>query len=143
MRSRWPPFPRARTGILALALAGCGLLGPDEELRPGVIVSYGQPLLLEAPDTVDSGVPFRASVRTYGGGCISKGPTTVSVEGRTATIVPLDRHRKARYCTDDLAGFTHETEVVFQGAGPAFVAVRGRVEPGDSLVVRQRTVHVR
>ena len=129
--------------LLGIVVASCGLVGPDETLMPGVIQSYGMPLVFEVPDTVTAGVSFKAAVRTYGGGCISMGSTTLSIEGRSATLAPWDRHSNADLCTLELRYFNHEVDVLFEGRGPAEVRVVGRVQPGDSLVVRSRAVWVR
>ncbi len=138
------PLPRAGAALFCLALAGCGLLDPDEELRPAVILAPGQPVLLQAPDTVFSAVPFSVSVSTFGAGCTNKGTTKVEIEGRTATLVPMDRHLiTSDACAAFLAEFTHEVQVVFEGEGPAVVAVRGLELRSDTLVVHQRAVHVR
>lgn len=138
------PLPRAGAALFCLALTACGLLEADEELRPAVILVPGQPVLLQAPDTVYSGVPFPVSVSTFGGGCTRKGKTTVQFQGRTATLVPMDRHLiTSDACATYLAEFTHEVEVVFEGEGPAIVAVRGLEIRSDTLVVHRRAVHVR
>ena len=149
LKTQGVPEPKVRTnrgvwlGLLAIAVTSCGLLEPDETLVPGIIQSYGSPLVFEAPDTVTAGVPFRAVVRTYGGGCISKGSVTVAIDGRIATLVPRDRQSDADFCTLELRFFSHEVDILFEGSGLGEIRVVGRVEPGDSIVVRKRAVWVR
>lgn len=142
-RGSWPPWRVALAVGGVVALAACGVIAPSEDRVPGIIESYGQGLVFEAPDTVAVGVPFAAGVRTYGGGCRKKGDVSVSIEGRHATILPIDRYENASGCNDDLAFFWHTVEVVFETPGTAELRVVGVVEPGDSLVVRRRNVEVR
>lgn len=135
--------PLAALLVAAAVAGGCGILGPGEERVLGVIESYGEPLVVEAPDTVVAGAEFVVMVRTYGGGCTSKGPTSVDVSGNTATVVPWDRESGANVCTLILKYFRHTAAVRFGTPGDAVLIIRGRKEPGGELVERERTIHVR
>ncbi len=54
------------------AATGCSdSTGPRGGERLGVILFHGDPIVIEIPDTVRVGVPFDASVMTYGGGCLN------------------------------------------------------------------------
>lgn len=127
----------------ALVLGGCGILGPDEEEVLGAIEFYGDPFVLEAPDTVTAGEEFTASVRTYGGGCITKGSMSVSIEGQLATLVPVDIQSSAGVCTLELRLFSHSAGIRFDGRGDAVIRVQGRKEPGGEVVTRERSIWVR
>ena len=144
--------PRALfLGTLVLAVsAGCRLLTDNEirrERQLALIEFYGDPIVLEIPDTVAVGSPFEVTVRTYGGGCIDPGDTELSVAGQAATVRPYDvfvTHLPPNYaCTSDLRLYTHRAAVRFDQAGPATVTVHGRVRPGDSAIAVQRSVDVR
>ena len=138
-------------GTLVLAVsAGCRLLTDNEirrERQLALIEFYGDPIVIEIPDTVAVGSPFEVTVRTYGGGCIDPGDTEVSVTGQAATVRPYDvfvTHLPPNYaCTDDIRLYTHRATVRFDQAGPATVTVHGRVRPGDSAIAVPRSVHVR
>jgi len=64
------PFFLLRGGTLALLEACNGILGPEDKSRVGTIVFFGDPVVIEVPDTVQVGVSFEVSVQTYGGGCL-------------------------------------------------------------------------
>ena len=139
--------------LLTLALgssAGCRLIADNEirrERQLGLIQYYHDPLVVQIPETVAVASPFEVTVRTYGGGCIDQGDTEVSVVGQAAAVRPYDvfvTDLPPNYaCTDELRLYTHRAHVRFEQAGPATVTVHGRVRPGDSVMVVQRSVHVR
>ena len=140
-----------RTGLLASwrAVLGASLLiacGSTTEPQPreqlGVISFYGDPVVIDVPDTVAAGVPFEVSVRTYGGGCISKARTDVRMEGDTVHVRPFDRHSGHDVCTDILHMFDHRAQVTLDAAGAFEFVFHGRAEPGDAAVSFHRTVIV-
>jgi len=138
-------------GTLALASsAGCRLFTDNEirrERQLALIEFYGDPLVVQIPDTAAVATPFEITVRTYGGGCIDQGDTEVSVAGQAASVRPYDvfvTSLPPNYaCTSDLRLYTHRALVRFAQVGPATVTVHGRVRPGDSAIAVQRSVHVR
>lgn len=135
---------------ICIAAAGCGSFGPDgvrTERRPAYVRYYQDPPQLDAPDTIDAGVSFTVTVRTFGGGCIDQGDTEVSVAGQTAELRPFDiftTHLPRNYaCPDILFHYSHTASVRFTESGVAVVRVVGRVAPGDSATTLERTVVVR
>jgi hypothetical protein len=65
-------------------------------------------------------------VTTYGGGCHSKGPTHVQVQGMEALVIPYDYTAPpGTPCTLILLGFVHEATLRFDGRGTGRVRVRG------------------
>lgn len=128
---------------VAVAAAGCStIIEPSPEERPGVIDFYQEPVVVEAPETVRAGAPFEVSVRTYGGGCLSKGETEVRKEGLSVDVRPHDIHSGADVCTQELKMFDHRATVTLHDAGVAEIRFHGQAVPGDSavLVVRYVTV---
>lgn len=140
------PRPRFRTlGLLAvLGLAGCGsLFGPDDEEVLGRLTYFGHPSGVHVPDTVTVGVPFEVSVRTYGGGCISFGRTSVEYASGAIDIRPYDVDSLADVCNDELIPFEHTAEVTVNTSGPWVVRFHGREVPPDSVIVIERAFHAR
>jgi hypothetical protein len=102
-----------------LALAACGILGPDRVL--GSIESRSD---FSVPDSVRAGEPFVATLITGGGGCHAKGDTDVFVEGNTALILPYDRLHRADICLTILLRFDHSVTLRFDTPGEARVIAR-------------------
>jgi hypothetical protein len=137
---RWP----VAAAVVALSFTGCdsalGLVRGGRQL--GVIAFYSDPIVIEVPDTVRRGQDFTVRVRTYGGGCISQGPTEVEVAGLRATVTPYDIDSGSGFCTSELRLFQHAATIRFDRAGDARVVVRGTRQPGDRPVAEERTVIV-
>lgn len=141
----------AVTAGLALLLPGCSDLftGPHDVARIGIVDHFGESEgVIEAPDTVAAGAAFTVLVRTYGGGCTSKGATEVedTVEGGVL-VTPVDVTREGPdvLCPAVLKRLTHEATVTFEAAGERTITVRGRRvargEP-DEIVLIDRAVDV-
>lgn len=128
--------------IVAVSSCGGGPAGPGDGRLLGVIAFHGHPVVVEVPDTVDAGEPFEVSVRTYGGGCLTKGDTEVEIRGRRVDVVPYDVHSGENICTDNLAVFDHRVTVTIAEPGPAEVRIRGNEMPADKEVVVTREVVV-
>jgi hypothetical protein len=128
-------------GILFVACDG--ILGPEDKSRVGTIAFHGDPVVIEVPDTVRAGVSFGVSVRTYGGGCLSEGGTTVQVRGLSADVTPYDLHSGASLCTADLRTFTHEAALSFEEPGVAQIRFHGKQMPEDSLITLVRELVVK
>lgn len=129
--------------VLALTVSACsGVVDPIGGKRLGVIAFHGDPVVVEVPDTVEAGVPFEVSVRTYGGGCISKNGTDLRVDGLTADVRPYDNHSGHQICTDELRVFVHRATLAFGAAGRAEVRFHGTEKPSGSAIVVARTVIV-
>ncbi len=124
------------------AFLGCGLIaGPDWELRRGAIEFYNDPVIVQLADTVSVTKPTTMSVITYGGGCVRKGPTEVSIDGLDAVVEPFDSvHVAAEACTLELSRFLHEVSLQFAERGTATVRVIGMTEPSNMVLTVTRTV---
>jgi hypothetical protein len=132
------------SAIVAFLCACDGILGLDGERQQlGVISFYNDPVVVEAPDTVTRGQPFIVIVRTYGGGCISQGPTEVRVDDLRATVTPFDINSGGHVCTRELRLFRHEAPIEFARSGTATLVFRGVKRPDDEPIVVERTVIVR
>ena len=138
-------FP-IRTALLLSALflvAGCdSIFGPEEERRIGVIAFYDQPIVIDLPDTVQVGVPFVVSIQTYGGGCLSEGPTKIRVRGLLIDVTPYDIHNGAEACEDILNMFPHETTLALPTPGLAQFLFYGRQKPDNLPLTVGREVFV-
>lgn len=137
--------------VFAVALSGCSDLftGPHDVARVGIVDHFGESeAVVEAPDTVAAGEAFTVTVRTYGGGCTSKGSTRVedTVEGGVL-ITPIDVTREGPdvVCPGILKRLTHEATLTFGATGERTITVRGRrVAHGerDEVVLLDRAVEV-
>jgi hypothetical protein len=131
--------------IAVTALCSCDGLFDDsgERSQVGTISFFGEPVVIEVPDTVAQGQPFSVGVRTYGNGCVSVGRTEVMVTGLQAVVTPYDTHGGGEICPDILRRFDHETTITLDQAGTGAVRFRGLREPEDTITTEVRTVHVR
>ena len=128
---------------LTIAVAGCTTPAePGPRLEAGVISFYGDPVVIDVPDVVQADIPFDVSVRTYGGGCITKDITEVAVASLRADVRPLDAHSGDELCTSELRMFEHTASLTFHEPGEATVSFRGTAQPGDSAIVVVRRVQV-
>jgi hypothetical protein len=137
----------------SLSLAGCGLLGPDEAeyaQRLATIEHYQEKTVVELPDTVGVGRQFLISVRTFGGGCIRKGDTEVTMRDAALAEVefrPFDyeavRLPPNTVCTADLRYHDHTALVTINRPGPAVVRIIGRSKPsGEQITVTKQVTVV-
>jgi hypothetical protein len=116
-------------------------LGDTERL--GVLEFYGRSAEISVPDTVLVANRFEVAFYTFGGGCVSRGDTSVDVTGNTVVVTPTDVHSDAEICTTELAHLDHTVTVRLPSAGTGTVVVAGRAEPGDSSIQRIFSVVVR
>lgn len=140
MRVKRPLLPLIGTAVVLTACSG--VLGPNGEKRLGVIAFYEDPVVTEVPDTVQVGVGFEVSVRTYGGGCISEDGTDVHVEDLVVNVRPYDVHSGANVCTDELRLFDHRTTLTLTEPGLAEIRFHGKEMPGDSMLTVARSIVV-
>ena len=141
-----PTTTLAATLAVLLFGSACSSTGPDLGERVevlGTVQFYEEPVLVQAPDTVDAGASFTVSVRTWGGGCVSEGPTRVSRDGSTVRVEPIDIEVLAEVCTSELASFMHTGEVTLESPGEATLQIVGRRLPADEITTLERTVVVR
>lgn len=154
---------RIRNAALVLmALAACAPAGeptsppdgevrerPDgarEELRPGTLAHYGDPVQVQVPAVAQRGQAFEVRVTTYGGGCVHKGRTDVRVDGLSARITPYDwevvQLPQGSACTMELRLLQHTASVRFDQAGTGRVQIHGRSKPSGEAITVERTVQV-
>jgi|GEM_PF-2447770 len=134
------------TPTVSISGAACTSTGPesgDEIEVAGVVGFHEEPAPFEAPDTVDEGQTFTVSVRTWGGGCVGRGPTRVNRDGSTVRIEPIDIEVVAEVCTAGLARFLHTADVTLDSPGTATLRVVGRRLPGDEVVTLERILVAR
>lgn len=130
--------------LLACAGSPSQVTEPIVELRRGVLEFYDDAPRIEAPATASVGAPVAVTVRTYGGGCIGRGPTSTAVQGLVAVIEPFDsvviRLPPNWACTLELRLLEHVATVQFAEPGTATIRILGRREPGDSPLSVERTI---
>jgi hypothetical protein len=116
------------TGLL-IGLAGCSSpTGPDTRRVIGVIARSSFPTIV-APDTVQVGTWFTATVHTFGSS------TCTTPDGVELTLTPSEAHvtpydlvpgpDSRAVCTMDLRPHPHPVELRFTRAGPAIIVVLG------------------
>ena len=128
---------------LIISVACEGPFGPDEERRVGVISFYGDPIVIEAPDTVQEGVPFSVMIRAYGNSCVSAGGVQVQVSNLVAAVTPYVLvYIGPLACQDILKTVDQEAFVTLTSSGAAEVRFHGKQMPGDSLITVVREVVV-
>jgi len=130
-------------GALAVFTAACGITGPDSVRRPGVVAYGSEPAYVVAPDTVEIGVKFVLLVRTYGGGCVEKGDTEVTVSGGVIEVRPYDIDTNYATCAGLLLHFSHEAAASVESPGDVLLRVYGREEPSGAMVVLERQLVAR
>ena len=153
-----PPKKQSSPGVrlqsvavaaLGLMTVGCSPIlddGIERERMIATIEHYGDPVVVELPDSVDAGEAFAVHVRTYGGGCIEMGDTEVEIAGLWAVVTPYDievTYPEGYVCTAVLAFYDHIGNVQFDQSGPAIVDVKGRKKPENVLISVERPVFVR
>ena len=148
---RIDPLPDARGDQSPLVETACTREDPSVANPPQLVIARAeasrgiavigtlsdQPRLglpIELPDTVIADIPFAVVVRTIGGGCERIGPTELSVDEVTASVVPYDytpAPGRSVICDAVLKIFEHDVTIVFQASGSATVTVRARDDSGE------------
>ncbi len=141
-------------GLLALpaalaVAAGCGgddVTGPGEVTWLGIVEFHGDGPEVSAPASATVGEEFTVTVRTFGGGCFSKGPTRVDTVDAVIRIRPFDLAPDDPdvVCPDVLRIFEHRADLTFGEAGERTVRIVGRRVDGevDEVIELDRTVTV-
>ena len=125
-----------------LAIACGSGSDPDSLVRPAALSYVHEPVVIHVPDTVEAGVPFEVSVRTYAGGCISHERIDIRIERDTVHIRPLHRDSGHEVCTDDLVVSDHTLTIRLTTPGRTEVVFHGASGLGGSAVAFSRTVEV-
>lgn len=140
------PAFRASLALVALATAACpAATDPDRELRPAIIeFTETDSVKVVVPATATAGTPFEVRVTSYGGGCVGRGPTEVSVSGSTALVEPFQLvvTDEDLVCTMELRIDVNTAMVRFDTPGAAKVRIRGYSTLSDDLITVERTVQV-
>lgn len=129
-----------------LAPACGGPTGPRDVARPGILRFYGDGAEIAVPSSATAGRDFTVTVRTFGGGCTSKGWTRVDTLDAAFVLRPFDVTAEAPdlACPAILKSFEHTAELSFDAAGEGTVRILGRETgpDGDRAIELERTVTV-
>lgn len=138
----------ALPAVLAVA-AGCSgddVAGPGDVTRLGIVEFHGDGPEVTLPASATIGEEFTVTVRTFGGGCTSKGPTRVDTVDAVIRILPLDvvPDDPDAVCPAVLRIFEHQADLAFEEAGERTVRIVGRRVDGevDEVIQLNRTVTV-
>lgn len=136
-------------GLFGLLLfTGCAsLLEPHRWERVVGVIDIGgeiSPSPIQVPDVVQKGVPFTATVVTYGSGTCTRGDgAEVQVTNLTAEITPYDLEARGEViCTDDLVPYPRTVTLRFDTVGEAVVRVLGRPLNSDAPVQYETRISV-
>jgi hypothetical protein len=148
--SRWggtvTRFGGQLTCLLATALLGCAeATAPSEPpagVRWGVLEHYGAEPSVTVPSQAAVGSTATIIAKTWGGGCLAKGPTEVVVSDRRILIRVYDIQETADVCTMPLLSVDHSAEVLFDAPGTWQVDIQGMAQPGAKLITVRREVTV-
>jgi hypothetical protein len=131
--------------LALLALAGCGITGPESTRQLAVIeFTEDDPVVVEVPATATRGVAFQVAIDSYGGGCVGQGPTGVEVSGLTATVEPYQFTvvDGDAVCTAELRTYRNVAQVRFEEAGTGRIVFRGHSRLKGETITVVRTVAV-
>lgn len=130
-----------------ILLPACSPLesAPERWERVVGIIEIGgeQPSPVQVPEPVVAGIPFDATIVTYGSGtCTRPDGAEVEITGLEGEITPYDLEYRGPWerggyhiaCTDDLAPYPRDISLLFDEPGDAQIVVIGRPVPGDTLV---------
>jgi hypothetical protein len=142
-----PVFARACLLALQLAVPACGgrsAAEPGSRRVVGIIDNGGTGIApLIVPDTVYVGVPFLATVTTFGGACDHPDGSDVSTRGLLADVTPYDLLPPPEtICIAILRASPRSIELTFATPGAGVVRVHGRRFDGGDVTL-QRAVVVR
>jgi len=136
-------FPLARAYVLAVLLASAAL-GCRSPAEPGsrrvvAILENGgtgiAPVVM--PDTVYVGVPFLATVTTFGGACDHPDGSDVLTRGLVADVTPyVVLPPPETICIALLRASPQSTEVTFAAPGTGVVRVHGRRFDGSAVTLQ-------
>ncbi len=122
-----------------------GVISAGLGLQPGILQFYDDPVLIDVPQSAAVGKPVMIAVKTYGGGCITRGETRLTQSGLSVEIAPFDKVTEPgpqEACTDDLRIFEHDVVVMFDTPGSAKVVIQGREWPKNREFSREYRIAV-
>ena len=139
--------PVARASLLALLLApaalACRSSAEPVSRRVVAILDNGgtgiAPVVM--PDTVYVGVPFLATVTTFGGACDHPDGSDLSTSGLLADVTPyVLLPPPETICIAVLRASSQSTEVTFAAPGAGVVRVHGRRFDGSAMTLQSLVV---
>ena len=125
---RTRPLRRHLT-MLAVAIGAAGLFAcEEEEWSQGIVtgkIDFDDPAwpLPQIPETATAGVPLEIAIWTGGNGCYEYARTAGGVNGRSATVRPVDLFTVGLGCSTDPEFVEHRTTRVFEEAGTAEITL--------------------
>lgn len=122
-----------------------GVISAGLGLQPGILKFYDDAVLIDVPQSATVGNPVMIAVKTYGGGCITRGETRLTQSGLSVEVAPFDKvidPGPQGACTDDLRIFEHGVVVVFDTPGSANVVIQGREWPKNREFSREYSIAV-
>ena len=140
-----PAFARAYVLVLLLAAAACGGRAPTEPSSRRVvgIIDNGDTGIapLVVPDIVHVGVPFLATVTTFGGACDQPDGSDVSTSGLVADVTPYDLLPPPEtVCIAVLRTSPRSIELMFAAPGTGVVRLHGRGFGGGDVTLQRVVV---
>lgn len=135
--------PVARASVLVLLLSpaayACRSSAEPVSQRVVAVLDNGgtgiAPVVM--PDTVYVGVPFLATVTTFGGACDHPDGSDVSTSGLLADVTPyVLLPPPGTSCIDVLRASPQSTRVTFAAPGTGVVRVHGRRFDGSAMTLQ-------
>jgi hypothetical protein len=133
-----------------ILLLGCGVFtGPDTRRVIGTIDGGIGNSVIMAPDTVEVGSSFTATIQTFGSSsCTQADGVALTLGPSEARVTPYDRVPVGKdvVCTADIAPHPHPVALSFTQVGPATIVVLGQIltpgtwEPARGTVTKQLLV---
>jgi hypothetical protein len=114
--------------VLAVA-SGCGVHDPDTRRIVGLIDANPAMGTIQAPDTVQLGATFSATVNSFGNSCTRPDSVELTLEPARARVIPFDRIPADEdvICVDNLGALPHPVELRFTAPGTATIVAEGMV----------------
>ena len=109
----------------------------------GAASASGSPAVIAAPDEVQAGVPFEATITTFGlSTCWSADGADTQVTGNLAVVTPYDFTPEGGEvaCGDAIIHLPRTVKLTFASAGQATVRVSGRKVVGGNTAAASTTV---
>jgi len=142
MNSRRPALTVLVSFVAVAACSAFGPEGPETVRGAAILLHHGDTTTVTVPTSVRVGVPVSITATSFGGGCIAKGETELTLRGLEAEVRPY-RYETIRLppnmaCTSELRIFQHTVTLEFEQPGVARVRVFGLRRPGETPYVVER-----
>jgi hypothetical protein len=126
-------------GAVFVATSCSGFTDSETGRVVGIISTGGpEPRAIEAPDTVQLGVAFAATVHSFGNGCTRADGVELTLEPALARVTPFDRIPVDDdvVCADVLARIPHPLELHFTVLGTATIVAEGMMSRASGEQIR-------